>query len=106
MDVVAEERPLQLVEEQDQAIGEQDLGEVVAAIESRDGEALHRPAEGEHHRHAEQHRPDQSAGALRQPPGEICPQHVEGAVREIEDAEHAKDQRQAARAGGLQAVDD
>ena len=43
--VIAPDHPLQFVEDQDQAVGQQDLIQVIPLVEKRDREALDDPAE-------------------------------------------------------------
>ena len=97
MHVVAEEPALQLVEEEDQPIGEEDLREMVAGVQPRDGETLDHEADEDHDGKADENREQQAARPLRNPPRQVGAEHVERAVREIEDAEDAENQGQSAR---------
>ena len=96
MDVVAEEPALQLVEEEHQPVGEEHLGEMVAGVQAGDGETLDGEADEDHDGKADEDREQQAARSLRDPPRQVGAEHVEGAVREIEDAEDAEHQRQPA----------
>ena len=70
---------------------------MIARVEARDREPLDREADQDHRGNRDQDGEQQAAGALGEPPRQVRPQHVEGAVREIQYAEDAEHQRQPAR---------
>ena len=97
MHVLAEHDLPDVVEHEDQAERQQHLREVIAAVETADEDVLQQQAHDEGNRDAADHRQPEAAGGGRDAVGEIRAQHVERAVREIDDAEDAEHQRQAAR---------
>jgi hypothetical protein len=85
-----------LLEDQDQAVGQQHLFEVVALVEVAKTAPIparrRRPGE----RNAEHDRHHQAAGGAGQHEGQVGADHVETAVRQVDDAHDAEHQRQAA----------
>jgi hypothetical protein len=83
------------LDQEGQAEGEQQFGDMAEAVGAAQAVALDHGADG-----ADQQRRNQQAGPEADPSadlvGEVGAQHVEAGVGEIEDAHHAEDQRQAA----------
>ncbi len=96
MHVVAPDHAAQLLEDQDQAVGEQHLVEVVAFIEAADHQPFQCHAEYDGKRNADEDRRQQVARQAGQRPGEVGADHVEAAMGKIDDAHDAEDQRQSA----------
>ena len=89
-----------VAEDQHQRVGEQQLVELLAAVEIAEQQALDERAEERHaERRGEHRRPEPAPGTgcshCTDLPGEIGADHVERAVREIEHAHDAEHQRQA-----------
>ncbi len=70
---------------------------MIAAVEALDEGAFERKADDEGDRHAAKQRDEEAAGLEREPVRHVSAEHVEGAVREIDHAKDAEDQRQPAR---------
>ncbi len=97
MHVLAEQDLAHLVEHEDQPVAEQHLREMVAAVEPLDEQAFQREARHECDRDAAGERRQEAAGRQRQPVRHVGAEHIEGAVREVDDAEDAEHERQPAR---------
>ena len=95
--VVAPDDAAQLLGDQDQAVGEQHLVEVVAPVEPADQQPLEQHADRDREHDAGGNREPQAAEALGERPREVGADHVEAAVREVDDPHDAEDQRQPAR---------
>ena len=95
--VVTPDDTAQLLGHQDQAVGEQHLVEVVAAVEPADQQPLEQHADRDRKHDAGRDREPQAAEALGERPREVRADHVEAAVREVDDPHDAEDQRQPAR---------
>src|SRR5207302_8535365 len=93
---VAEEGALQLVEQQDEAVRQQYLREMIACVQPRDGELLDDQTDDHHDRHADEHREKKRAGPTREPVREVRAQHVERSVSEVHHPEDAEHDRQPA----------
>jgi len=78
-------------------IGEQHLLEVVALVEVREQRPLEEEPEEHRQRDAQHHRDGEAAGQRRQRERHVRADHVEAAVREVDDPHDAEDQRQPAR---------
>src|SRR4029077_1714895 len=93
---VADQQRAELLEQQDQREGEQDLIEMLAIVEITEQKALEEQAEG----NADQDRdrqcqPQRSSGPHDQE-RRIRAHHEQTAVGQIDHAQHAEDERQAA----------
>ena len=90
-----------IAEDQHQRVGEQQLIELLAAIEMAQQQPLHHAAEDrDRERRAEHREPEASrepAEPERDLPRHVGAEHVEAAVRKIEHAQHAEDQREPGR---------
>src|SRR5713101_2571561 len=70
---------------------------MVALIEMADEQPFNRGAEGKRKRNTEREREKNVAGEARQCQREIRAEHVERAVREVDDPHNAEDEREPAR---------
>jgi hypothetical protein len=98
VDVVADEDRAQLLEDEDERVGQQHLLEVVALVEEAEERPLEQVAEDRGERDAgdePRHEPVAEPGRERE--REVRAEHVEAAVREVDDAHDPEDQRQTAR---------
>ena len=90
-----------IAQDQRQRVGEQQLVELFLAVEMAKEEALDQPTErGDEQCAAERGEPEapaRDAQPLHQLERRVRAQHVERAVREVEHAQHAEDQRQPGR---------
>ena len=98
VDVVADQDAAQLLEHQDQAEGEQHLVQMVAAVQAADQQPLQHAVPAPRPGTMPSGSADpQTACPLRQREREVGADHVEAAVREVDHAHDAEDQREPAR---------
>ena len=90
-------QPHQLVEEQQQPERAEHVVEMVAAVERPDRDHLQRHADQQRRDQRQQRTEHEAAGQRREGRGEIGADHVERAVRQIDQVHDAEDQRQAGR---------
>src|SRR5947209_20452326 len=89
----APDRLLQFVEDEDHREGEQHLLQVIALIEMADEQPLDRETEEKRERDTDDERTENVAERLRQRQRRVRAEHVERAVRQIDDPENAEDER-------------
>ena len=99
--VVADQQPAQLLEDEDQRIGHQHLLQVLALVEEAEEGPLQQVAEQHRQQHAHGQAWRRSRRRRWRPPapqreGHVGADHVEAAVRQVDDAHDAEDQRQPA----------
>jgi hypothetical protein len=87
----------QLVEEQDQAESGEHLVEVIAVVERAQRHDLDRHADHQRPGEAERHAREVRAGPLRGGEHQIRADHVQRAVRQVDEVHDAEHQRQARR---------
>ena len=87
----------QLVEEQDEPEGAEHVVEMVAAVEPPHGYHLDGHARDQRGRQGQHDADEERAGQRREGGGEVGAQHVERAVRQVDEVHDAEDQRQAGR---------
>ncbi len=97
MYVFAKKYLAHLIDDQDQPIAQQDLGQMIAADETFDEGFLKNQAQQKGDGHAANQGKGETASVAGDPVSEIGAQHVEGTMGEVDDAEDAEDKRQAAR---------
>ena len=102
MDVVAHENAAQFLEDEDQPVRHQYLLQMLALVKIADEAPFERVAEDDREHETDGERGEEAAAQMRGGPrrqriGEVGADHVEAAVCEVDDAEDAEDQRQAAR---------
>ena len=83
-----------VVEDEDEAVADQKLHQHVLAVDAADEQALEHEADERGRRARAQDGQRVAAGELEDGQREIGAEHVEGAVGEIDDLQHAEDQRQ------------
>ena len=91
----------EIAEDQHQRVGEEQLVQLLAAVEMAQQQPLDHAAEQRDRERGAEHREPEiardRAEPLRDLPRHVGAEHVETAVREVEHAQHAEDQRQAGR---------
>jgi len=95
MHIVAPKHGAQFLEHVDQAKGQQHLVEVVAVVEVAEQHFFQQQAKGHRQCRADHDGQGEAAQQASQRPGQVSAQHVEAAVREIDHAHDAEDQREA-----------
>jgi hypothetical protein len=93
--IVAPQDGAQLFKDVDQAKGQQHLVQVVAVVEVAKQQPFQRQAKHHGQHGAAQDGQREAAKVQRQRPGQVSAQHVEAAMRQIDHAHDAEDQRQA-----------
>ena len=96
----------EIVEDEDERIADQELHQDVSAIDALHEEALDEDAEQTGADCSAKQRQRVAAGCLEHRHREIGADHVEGAVREVHDLHHAKDEGQPDRDQEQQHSDD
>ena len=95
--VVVDQDAAQLLEDQDEAVGHQHLLQVVALVQVRHEQPLEEVSEDHGKDKPREQRCDEIAAEdRRERKGEIGADHVEAAVREVDHAHDAEDERQSA----------
>ena len=95
MHIVTPEHGAQFLEHVDQAKGQQHLVEVVAVVKVTKQHFLQQQAKGHRQRRADHDGQRKAAQQAGQRPRQVSAEHVEAAVREIDHAHDAEDQREA-----------
>jgi hypothetical protein len=99
--VVTDDHAAQFLEDEDEAVGHQHLLQVLALVQVAVEDPLEHVAQqhGQHHAHG-QHRKETAAEGghhrRRQGKRHVGADHVEAAVRQVDDAHDSEDERQAA----------
>ncbi len=96
VDVVADHEAAQLLEHEDEPVGQQHLLQVVALVEVREQRPLEEDAQHHREHDADDDGDEQAAGQRRQRERHVRADHVEAAMGEIDDAHDAEDQREPA----------
>src|SRR5262249_56681011 len=95
--LITEKNASQLLEDENQAEGEQHLIQVVTFVQPADESCLQYYPNGEGDDQAERYREPQTAGNLGEPVSEICADHVKATMGEIDDTHDSEDKRQPTR---------
>ena len=96
--IVADEHRAQFLEDEDQRVGHQHLLQVLALVEEAEEDPLEREAEGRGERDADEQLGQVPVAEVRRKhEREVGADHVEAAVRQVDDAHDSEDQRQPAR---------
>jgi len=90
-------RPHGVIEDQDEGVADQQLHQDVAAIDPAHEQPLEHDAERRDSQRPGRDRQREAAGQAVGGEGEVGAEHIERAVGEVDDPEHAEDQRQAGR---------
>ena len=85
----------EIVEDQHHGVADQELHQHVGAVDAADQEAFEQHAEQRHRQRSRQHRQRVAVGDAERGIGDIAAQHVEGAMGEVDDLQHAEDQGHA-----------
>src|SRR5204863_5944744 len=96
VNVIADEYAAQFFENQDQTVRKQHLLEMVALVQMREQRPLEEDAKQNREDDAEYDRYYQTSGERRQRERHVRTDHVEAAVRKIDDPHDAEDQREPA----------
>jgi hypothetical protein len=102
----APHHPHDVVEDQDEGVADQKLHQYVGAVDPAHEHTFEDQAKESSTGGATKHRQRKAARELIGGHREISAEHIEGAVAEIHDLEHAKDQRQPDRDKKQQHADD
>ncbi len=98
MHIVVDQDAAQFLEDQDEAVGHQHLLQMIALIQVRNEQPLEHVSENHREDEACKKRCDEVAAEhRREHEREIRADHVEAAVRQVDDAHDAEDERQSAR---------
>jgi len=95
--VVVDDEASQLLEHQNQPVGQQDLFEVVALVEVGEQRPFEHDSEQHREHDTDDDRDEQVARQRRQRERHVRADHVETAVGEVDDAHDPEDQRETAR---------
>ena len=88
----------QIVDDEDQGVGEQELVDLLLPLDPAQQPRLDRRRDDRHPQRRRQKRdqePPRAGQVQRQCVDEVCPEHVQRAVGEVQDVQDAEDQREA-----------
>ncbi len=97
MEIVADQQRAEFLEQQDQRKRQKNLIEMLAVIEMAKEKAFEQHAEPDAGEDRDGQRQPQRAGGAHHQKRRVGAHHEQAAVRQIDDPQHAEDEREAAR---------